>query len=132
MKHRISLVITLPFLAACSTAPSTEDVLRSHGYSKSYVSGYHDGCPSGQHSAGEVFTKRAQDAAAYAQGGDYKTGWDYGFMTCRQQQIKDIETALVVGVAAGVAGSAIGGVDGVHAGDALAGVNTSAIQAAGW
>lgn len=122
----------LPALAACASAPSTEEVLLSHGYSENYVAGYHDGCPSGKYSAGEVFAKRAQDAAAYAQGDDYKTGWDYGFMTCRQQQIEDIEAALIAGAVAGVAGSAASGVDGVHAGEILDGIDTSAIQAAGW
>ena len=131
MKY-IPLLISLPVLSACSTVPSTEDVLRSHGYSKTYVAGYHDGCPSGKHSAGEIFTKRAQDAAAYAQDGDYKIGWDYGFMTCRQQEIEEIEAALAAGVAAGVAGSVVSGVDGVHAGKVLDGIDTSAIRAAGW
>ena len=96
------------------------------------MAGYHDGSPSGKHSAGEVYAKRAQDAAAYAHGHDYKTGWDYGFMTCRQQQIEDIEAALIAGAVAGVAGSAASGVDGVHAGEILDGIDTSAIQAAGW
>ena len=131
MKHALIPVLSLP-LVACSSTPSAEDVLRSHGYSETYVNGYHAGCESGKHAAGEVFAKRSQDNSAYALGGDYKVGWDYGFVTCKRREIEEIEAALAAGIAAGVAGSVAHGADGVDARKALEGMDTSAIQAAGW
>lgn len=132
MKNIALLFIAAPLVAACSSAPSTEDTLRSHGYSQNYVAGYHSGCESGKHAGGDLFSSRVQDSGAYSAGGDYKNGWDYGFLTCNQKQVQDlaVATAVSVGIAMGQANSH--GSDGIDAQKALNGMDTSAIQAAGW
>lgn len=132
MKQTVIALLALPFVAACSSAPSTEDVLRSHGYSEAYVSGYHGGCESGKHAGGDLFAKRSQNGPAYSAGKDYKTGWDYGFLTCKQKEIQDIEVAVAAGIGAAIAGASSHGADGIDARAALTGLDTSAIQAAGW
>lgn len=136
MKFLPILLCATPLLAACSSGPSTEDALRSHGYSQVYVAGYHSGCESGKHAGGDVFASRARDESAYGTAGDYKTGWDYGFLTCKQKQIQNLEVAVAIvaiGAAASVGSSSSShGADGVDARSALKGVDTSAIQAAGW
>ena len=132
MKILPILLCSTPLLAACSSAPSTEDALRSHGYSQKYVAGYHSGCESGKHAAGDYFSKRVREETAYGAAGDYKTGWDYGFLTCKQQ-FENLEAVVTIGLAAAAVGSSSRhGADGVDARNALSGVDTSAIKAAGW
>jgi hypothetical protein len=133
MKYLLMLFCSAPLLAACSSGPSTEEVLQLHGYSQVYVAGYHSGCESGKHAGGDLFAKRVRDTGAYGSGGDYKTGWDYGFLTCKQQEIQELEIATAIGVAAAIGSSSSShGADGVDARKALNGVDTSDIQAAGW
>ena len=84
----------------------------------------------GKHAGGDSFTKRARDNGAYNQGSDYKTGWDYAFVTCRNQEERELEIARAVG--AGIAAASSHGADGIDTRKMLDGVDTSAIQAAGW
>ncbi|MDO6485131.1 hypothetical protein [Shimia thalassica] len=133
MKFLPIFLCTTPFLAACASAPSTEDALRSHGYSQEYVAGYHSGCESGKHAGGDVFAKRTRDEGIYGAAGDYKTGWDYGFLTCKQQEVENLEVAIAIGTAVAVGSSnSSHGADGIDTRNILNGVDTSAIQAAGW
>ncbi|MCC1491323.1 hypothetical protein [Cognatishimia sp. F0-27] len=118
-------------LAACSTPQSSEDTLRKHGYSAAYVAGYHDGCPSGKRAGGDSFAQRTQDASAYAAGGDYATGWKYGFIHCRDAEAQNEAIAGAVGAAIA---SGIGrdhGADGVDARKILSGIDTSGLETLG-
>lgn len=117
-------------LAACSGTISSEDALRKHGYSDTYVSGYHDGCQSGKRAGGDSFSQRVRNDSSYAAGGDYRTGWEYGFVTCRDEEAKELAIARAVG--AGIAASSVNGSDGIDAEKMLDGMDTSSIQAAGW
>ena len=130
---RTSLIVLAGVtLAGCATQQSSEDTLLQHGYSANYVAGYHDGCPSGKRAGGDGFKQAARDDTAYAVGGDYKTGWDYGYLTCRETEIQSERTASTVGaaLAAGVASSH--GADGVDARDALKGIDTSGLEGVDW
>ena len=121
--------ITL-LLSACGETISSEDALRKHGYSEQYVAGYHDGCQSGKRAGGDTFSQRARNETAYAQQGDYSHGWDYGFVTCRDEEARELAIARAIG--AGIAASSTSGTDGIDAQKTLDGIDTSAIQAAGW
>ena len=133
LKPFVFLAPCLALLAACSDVPSSETVLRDHGYSDPYVRGYHDGCESGKHDGGDSFARRTRDGAAYGSDQDYKHGWDYAFVTCREQEIRDLQVAKAVGIVAAAAmSSSSHGADGIDARQALRGIDTSAIQAAGW
>lgn len=127
-KYPAALAV-LSLLAGCGDPISSEDALRAHGYSEIYVAGYHDGCSSGKSAGGDSFSQRLRDGPAYVAGGDYKTGWDYGFVTCRDKEIQALAIAGAIG--AGIAGAA-SGADGIDAQSILNGMDTSAIQAAGW
>ena len=126
----VSLLIMVPLVTACSDTVSSEDALRSHGYSDEYVRGYHDGCASGRNAGGDSFSNRARDNAAYDSSPDYRPGWDYGFVTCRDKEARELAVARAVG--AGIAASSVNGSDGIDAQKMLDGMDTSAIQAAGW
>jgi hypothetical protein len=131
LRYTFALCALAPFIAACTDSLSSEDALRSHGYSEVYIAGYHDGCQSGKRAGGDSFSQRARDEAAYASGSDYKTGWDYAFVTCRDQEVRDLAVASAIG--AGLAGGVSShGADGIDAREMLKGMDTSAIQAAGW
>ena len=119
-------------LSGCATEQSSEDTLLQHGYSANYVAGYHDGCPSGKRAGGDSFQQGARNDSAYAAGGDYKTGWDYGYLTCRETEVKNEQTARVIGamIAGGMASSH--GADGVDARDALKGIDTSGLAGVDW
>lgn len=133
MNKTIFLGLSLASLAACGgPTTSPDDVLRNHGYSENYISGHNAGCESGKHAGGEVFAKRSRNEGAYASGGDYATGWDYGFVTCKQQQIEKLEVAVAVGIGSAIANSSAHGADGVDAKKALEGIDTSGLKAAGW
>ncbi|MEH6836848.1 MULTISPECIES: hypothetical protein [Falsihalocynthiibacter] len=132
MKTSVFSLLTLPVVAECSSVTSTEDALSSHGYSETYVAGYDAGCASGKHAGGDMFGKRSQDGAAYAANADYKTGWDYGFITCKQKEVRDLEIATAIGIGLAAGSSNRHGAYGIDARAALAGLDTSAIQAAGW
>ncbi|WP_281995173.1 hypothetical protein [Ruegeria faecimaris] len=119
-------------LAGCGTQQSSEDTLRQHGYSANYVAGYHDGCPSGKRAGGDSFQQGARDDAAYAAGGDYKTGWDYGFLTCRETEAKNERTAAIIGAAVAGGMSSSHGADGIDARDALKGIDTSGLEGVDW
>lgn len=133
---RQTLTVTaLLGLCACSDVTSSETALRQHGYSEPYVAGFHDGCESGKAAGGDSIHQRVRDGARYdnSTNGDYHTGWDYGFLTCKQQTESDIATAAMVGaILAGAVNSSSHGADGIDVKDALKGVDTSAIQQAGW
>ena len=134
MKNRIfcSMLVMAPLLLACSDTTSSEETLRSHGYSETYVSGYHDGCQSGKRAGGDSFSQRARDETRYGAAGDYKTGWDYGFVTCRDQEAHNEAIAAAIGGAIAGAYGTDHGADGLDAEKMLDGIDTSAIQAAGW
>jgi len=116
----------------CATQQSREDTLLQHGYSANYVAGYHDGCPSGKRAGGDSFQQPARNDASYAAGGDYKTGWDYGYLSCRDSEIQNERTASAIGaaIAGGMASSH--GADGIDARDALKGVDTSGLEGVDW
>ena len=116
----------------CTTQQSSEDALLQHGYSASYVAGYHDGCPSGKRASGDSFQQEAINQTAYAAGGDYKTGWDYGYLTCRDQEIQNERTASVIGAAIAGGMASKHGADGVDARDALKGIDTSGLEDVDW
>jgi hypothetical protein len=130
LKPIINLAVIAPLLVACGDIVSSEDALRKHGYSETYVSGYHDGCQSGKRAGGDTFSQRARDQSAYAAGADYRSGWDYGFITCRDEEARELAMARAIG--AGIAASSYSGTDGIDAQKMLNGMDTSAIQAAGW
>ncbi|QJF50201.1 hypothetical protein [Roseobacter ponti] len=131
MVLRVSIcVLSVALVAGCSETISSEDALRKHGYSETYVTGYHDGCQSGNRAGGDTFSQRARDEAAYGGVSDYRTGWDYGFVTCRDAEARELAIARAVG--AGIAASSTSGSDGIDAQKMLDGIDTSAIQAAGW
>ncbi|WP_282061653.1 hypothetical protein [Roseobacter litoralis] len=115
-------------LAGCATQHSSEETLRQHGYSENYVAGYHDGCPSGKRAGGDSFQQAARDDVAYAAGGDYKTGWDYGFLTCRETEAQNERTASIIGAALAGSMSSSHGADGIDARDALKGIDTSGLE----
>ena len=119
-------------LAGCTSQQSSEDTLLQHGYSANYVAGYHDGCPSGKRAGGDSFQQQARNETAYAAGGDYKTGWDYGFLSCRDTEIKNerMASAIGAGIAAGM--SSEHGADGVDARDALKDIDTSGLEGVDW
>lgn len=128
---RVSIfILSAVLLAGCSETISSEDALRRHGYSETYVTGYHDGCLSGERSGGDTFSQRARDETAYDGVYDYRTGWDYGFVTCRDAETRQLTITRAVG--AGIAASSVSGSDGIDAQKMLDGMHTSAIQAAGW
>ena len=130
---RTSLIVLAGVtVAGCSSQQSSEDTLLQHGYSANYVAGYHDGCPSGKRAGGDSFQQPARNDTAYAAGGDYKTGWDYGFLTCRDTEIQNERTASAIGaaIAGGMASSH--GADGVDARDALKGIDTSGLEGVDW
>ncbi len=115
-------------LAGCDTQQSSEDTLLQHGYSQNYVAGYHDGCPSGKRAGGDSFSTPARNDTAYAAGGDYKTGWDFGYLSCRETEIQNERTAAIVGAAiAGGIGNTSGS-DGVNVKEVMKGVDTSGLQ----
>ena len=130
LNRTLLLALAAPSLLACTDTISSEDALRKHGYSEQYVAGYHDGCQSGKRAGGDAFSQRARNEAAYAKRGDYSHGWEYGFVTCRDQESRELAIARAVG--AGIAGSSTGGTDGIDAQKMLDGMDTSAIQEAGW
>ena len=86
MKRQTFFLGLLSLVTACVSAPNSENVLRSHGYSETYVTGYHDGCESGQQAGGDLFAQRSRDNAAYEAGSDYTTGWDFGFVDCEETE----------------------------------------------
>lgn len=130
-----AIIATLALGGCGGGQAGSEASLRAHGYSSEYVDGYHDGCPAGEAAAGELFRDSVRDEARYSAGGDYRTGWDYGFLHCKQE--KERELAIAEAIGAALAGSLYDGhtnhgSDGVDAKSALRGVDKSAIRAAGW
>lgn len=130
LRNLLVLCATAPFLMNCTGTAGSEQALRDHGYSDVYVAGYHDGCASGKNAGGDYFTQSARDEAAYASGRDYHTGWDYGFVTCRDAEKRELAIATAIGT--GIAMSSAHGADGIDARKALDNVDISAIKAAGW
>lgn len=130
---KIALIAVAGLTAVgCTTQQSSEDALLQHGYSANYVAGYHDGCPSGKRAGGDGFQQEARDQTAYGAGGDYKTGWDYGYLTCRDQEIKNERTASAIGAAIAGGLASKHGADGVDARDALKGIDTSGLEGVDW
>ena len=124
-------VLLAVVVAGCTdSVTSSEAALRSHGYSEVYVNGYHDGCQSGKAAGGDLFSDRVRNETAYGGAGDYKPGWDYGFVTCRDSEIRNLAIASTIGTAIAVGSSH--GADGIDVRGTMAGIDTSAIQAAGW
>ncbi len=118
-------------LTACVSKQSSEETLRAHGYSTAYTAGYHDGCPSGKRAGGDTFSQRVQDTAAYAADGDYATGWNYGFVQCRDDERQNEALAGAIG---SVVASGVGryhGADGVDARLVLSGIDTSGLEGFG-
>lgn len=115
-------------LAACSTPQSSEEALRQHGYSETYVAGYHDGCPSGKRAGGDRFSQRAQNASAYAAGGDYATGWDFGFIQCRDAEARNEALAGAIGAAIATGVGSSHGADGVDVREIMSGIDTSGLE----
>lgn len=132
MIRKCAFILCASVLTGCATEQSSEDTLRQHGYSANYVAGYHDGCPSGKRAGGDRFKQGARDDGAYAAGGDYKTGWDYGYLTCRQTEARNERTAMIIGAAVAGGMSSSHGADGVDARDALKGVDTSGLEGVDW
>lgn len=130
LKPILTLTLAAPLLLACGDIVSSEDALRKHGYSETYVSGYHDGCQSGKRAGGDGFSQRARDQSAYSAVADYRAGWDYGFITCRDEEARELAVARAIG--AGIAASSYSSTDGIDPQKMLKGMDTSAIQAAGW
>ena len=130
LRNMAILCAAAPLLMNCTDTAGSEQALRDHGYSPAYVAGYHDGCASGKNAGGDYFTQSARDEAAYASGSDYRTGWDYGFVTCRDEEKRELAIATAIGT--GIAMSSAHGADGIDARKALGNVDTSAMQAAGW
>jgi hypothetical protein len=118
--------------AGCTTQQSSEDTLLQHGYSANYVAGYHDGCPTGKRAGGDSFQQAARNDTAYAAGGDYTTGWDYGYLSCRETEIANERAARAIGtaIAGGVASKH--GADGVDARAALKVIDTSGLEGVDW
>lgn len=106
-------------LGACS---SSEDTLRNHGYSQSYVEGYHDGCPSGKHAAGSWFDAHVQDDERFRKDHDYEVGWTYGFQTCSTEFLA-IQNAIAAGTHTGSIGTT-----GVDAKKVMKGIDTSGLE----
>lgn len=131
LRKALAILAFAPLIAACTDSLSSEDALRSHGYSDVYVAGYHDGCESGKQAGGDSFAQRLRDQAAYSSSSDYKTGWDYGFVTCRDQEARNLAIAGAIGAGL-AAGASSHGADGIDARKMVKGMDTSAIQAAGW
>ena len=130
LNRTLLLALAAPALFACTDTISSEDALRKHGYSDVYVAGYHDGCQSGKNAGGDRFSQRVRNQTQYASGSDYKTGWDYGFTTCRDEEARELAIARAVG--AGIAASSNHGADGIDVRAMTKDLDTSAIQAAGW
>ncbi|MFO6464225.1 hypothetical protein ACK8OR_07530 [Jannaschia sp. KMU-145] len=118
-------------LAGCVSQESSEATLAAHGYSAAYVAGYHDGCPSGRRAGGDSFSQRVRDAGAYGSGGDYRTGWDYGFLECRDRERQAEATARLIGSAIATGIGRDHGADGVNAREILAGIDTSGLDTLG-
>lgn len=116
-------------LAGCASQQSSEEALLQHGYSPNYVAGYHDGCPSGKRVGGDPIAQRQQDAAAYAAGGDYKTGWDYGFVQCRETELQNEAAASAIGSAIAAGMNSSHGADGIDAREIMSGLDTSGLEA---
>lgn len=116
-------------VAGCATEQSSEETLRQYGYSPNYVAGYPAGRPSGKRAGGDPIAQRQQDAAAYAASADYKTGWDYGFVQCRETEMRNETTAGLIGsaIAAGMASN--NGADGVDVREIMSGIDTSGLDA---
>ena len=132
MKHLALLTFASLVLVGCTSQQSSEDALLQHGYSANYVAGYHDGCPSGKRAGGDSFQQGARNDEAYAAGGDYKTGWDYGYLTCRETEIQNERTASAIGAAIASGVGSQHGADGIDARDALKGIDTSGLEGVDW
>ena len=130
LRMTVLLIVTALTITACGDTISSEDALRKHGYSDAYVAGFHDGCQSGKRAGGDNFSQRARNEARYTSGSDYKTGWDYAFISCRDEEAREIAIARAIG--AGIAASSYHGADGIDVRKLTKGMDTSAIQAAGW
>ena len=132
MKQLALMSIACLTTVGCATQQSSEDALLQHGYSANYVAGYHDGCPSGKRAGGDSFQQAARDEAAYAAGGDYTTGWDYGYLSCRETEIQNEQTARVIGAAIAGGLASDHGADGIDARDALKDIDTSGLKGVDW
>jgi hypothetical protein len=117
---RFGLVLSMTFLLGACT--SSEDALRNHGYSEAYVEGYHDGCPSGRHSAGSWFDPHVQDDERFRNDHDYQVGWTYGFQTCSTEYLS-LQNAIAAGTHTGNIGTT-----GVDAKKVLKGIDTSGLE----
>ncbi|WP_299508440.1 hypothetical protein [uncultured Roseobacter sp.] len=124
----IVLLLGCLALAACSASQSSEETLRQHGYSETYVAGYHDGCPSGKRAGGDVFSQRVQNASAYATDGDYRTGWDFGFVQCREIEARNEAIAGAIGTAIASGAGRSHGADGVDVRKIMSGIDTSGLE----
>ncbi|SHG82567.1 hypothetical protein [Marivita hallyeonensis] len=124
----IALMSVCIVLTACSAPQSSEETLRQHGYSETYVAGYHDGCPSGKRAGGDVFSQRVQNTSAYAAGGDYRTGWDYGFIQCRNTEARNEAIASAIGAAIASGAGSNHGADGIDARKIMSGIDTSGLE----
>jgi hypothetical protein len=132
MNRVTHVFLTCLATTGCSTQQSSEDTLLQHGYSANYVAGYHDGCPSGKRAGGDSFQQEARNETAYASGGDYKTGWDYGYISCRDTEIQNERAASAIGAAIASGTGSKHGADGVDARDALKGIDTSGLEGVDW
>ena len=131
MKQFLGVAGACLIMAGCGETISSEDALRQHGYSETYVRGFHDGCASGKHAGGDFLSDRTRDDGAYGAAGDYKTGWDYAFVSCRDEEARELAIAGAIGAGIAAASSSHGS-DGFDVREMTKGMDTSAIQAAGW
>lgn len=123
MRHRavhLGLVFSTAFLLSACT--SSEDTLRNHGHSLSYVEGYHDGCPSGKRAAGSWFEAHVQDDERFRSDHDYQVGWSYGYQTCSTEFLA-IQNAIAAGTHTGNIGTS-----GVDVKKAMQGIDTSGLE----
>ena len=71
--YMFPLIITFAlFLTGCATSDAT---LREHGYSESYIQGFHDGRHSGMKEAGNYLEHVVKDVQRYAEDAQYREGW---------------------------------------------------------
>ncbi|QIE40881.1 hypothetical protein [Meridianimarinicoccus aquatilis] len=129
MMKRIVILSAGALLVGCATQQRSEETLRQHGYSAAYVAGFHDGCPSGKRAGGDPVAQRSLDDGAYSSNGDYRTGWDYGYLSCRGQERQNEATAIAIGGAIAAGMNSSHGADGIDARDIMSGIDTSGLAA---
>ena len=69
--------------ASCAFNPSGKAPTENYK-DKAYLSGYDDGCSSGQNAAGVLLQPAWKDRDHYDVEPSYRTGWDEGFKNCAE------------------------------------------------